>query len=78
MKRISTDTDDPVATIITGMGCLTAFLFMAAAWATHVIWIIKTLASDKGATVGQMFLGVLGSFIPPVGVVHGVLIWTGV
>ena len=49
-----------------------------AAWATHVVWIIAKLASSQGATVGQMVLGGLGAFMPPVGVVHGVMIWLGV
>lgn len=46
-----------------------------AAWVTHVIWIIKTLASPVGATVGQMVLGAIGAFMPPIGVVHGFIIW---
>lgn len=48
-----------------------------AAWATHVIWIIGKLASDQGATVGQMVLGSIGAFMPPVGVIHGFMIWCG-
>lgn len=52
----------------------TAFL----AWATHVIWIIRVLASSSGATVGQMVLGGLGAFMPPIGVIHGIMIWLGV
>ena len=50
----------------------------AAAWVTHVIWIIKVLASSAGATAGQMVLGALGAFMPPVGVIHGFMIWFGV
>lgn len=46
-----------------------------AAWLTHVIWIVKALASDAGATAGQIALGVIGAFMPPVGVIHGVIIW---
>lgn len=46
-----------------------------AAWATHVVWIVKALASASGATGGQMVLGALGAFMPPVGVVHGFIIW---
>lgn len=49
-----------------------------AAWATHVVWIIKVLASNAGATAGQMVLGALGAFMPPVGMIHGVMIWFGV
>lgn len=48
-----------------------------AAWATHLVWIIAALSSAAGATAGQMVLGAIGSFMPPVGVVHGVMIWLG-
>ncbi len=46
-----------------------------AAWATHIIWIIKALASASGATGGQMVLGVLGAFMPPIGIIHGLILW---
>lgn len=45
------------------------------AYLTHVVWIVKALASDHGATVGQMVLGVLGGIVAPIGVVHGVVLW---
>ena len=56
-----------------------AFVVVAliGAWATHIVWIISTLASDAGATVGQMVMGGLGAFMPPVGAVHGLMIWFG-
>lgn len=50
-------------------------LLGTAAWATHVVWIIRKLASDEGATVGQMALGAIGAFMPPVGAIHGVMLW---
>jgi hypothetical protein len=46
-----------------------------AAWITHVVWIIKALMSDAGATGGQMVLGVIGAFMPPIGVIHGFVLW---
>lgn len=55
-----------------------AMISVPLAWITHFVWIIKILASDKGATAGQMVLGALGAFMPPVGIVHGYLIWLGV
>lgn len=48
-----------------------------AAWVTHIVWIIGKLAGDAGATVGQMVLGALGAFMPPVGAIHGFMIWFG-
>lgn len=53
------------------------FVASIAAWVTHLVWIISALASDAGATMGQMVLGAVGAFMPPVGVVHGVMIWLG-
>lgn len=59
-----------------GIGAsISLFALCLGAWATHVIWIIKALASSDGATAGQMMLGALGAFMPPVGVVHGFIIW---
>jgi hypothetical protein len=46
-----------------------------AAWVNHIVWIISKLASDAGATTGQMVLGALGAFMPPVGVVHGFMLF---
>lgn len=47
------------------------------AWVTHVVWVIFKLTSDTGITSGQLVLGVVGALMPPVGVVHGFLIWFG-
>lgn len=63
--------------VIMFLGVMTIVLCSMGAWATHVVWIIKVLASDKGATLGQIVLGAVGTFFPPVGVVHGVMIWMG-
>ena len=54
---------------------LTLTLSAMVAWVTHVVWIVKALASDAGATAGQIVLGLLGAVIPPVGVIHGYIIW---
>lgn len=51
---------------------------MLAAWITHIVWIIGKLASVTGPTVGQIALGAIGAFMPPVGMVHGIMIWFGV
>jgi hypothetical protein len=48
-----------------------------ATWVTHIVWIIGTLASEAGATASQMVLGAIGAFMPPVGMVHGVMLWLG-
>ena len=52
-----------------------AFVICTGAMVTHLVWIIKALASDAGATAGQIVLGLMGAFIPPVGVIHGFILW---
>lgn len=51
------------------------FLTLPASWITHVVWVIRCLASSEGVTGGQAVLGVAGTLFPPIGVVHGYLIW---
>lgn len=53
------------------------WLSLIGAWLTHVIWIIQTLSSEIGATMGQAVLGGIGAFMPPIGVIHGFMIWFG-
>lgn len=71
--RNTSDISDGAALTVLGICILSLF-----AWVTHIVWIIKTLASPVGATFGQMALGAIGAFMPPVGVVHGFMIWFGV
>lgn len=53
------------------------FLVCTIAWVTHAIWIINALASSVGATTGQIVLGILGVVVPPIGVIHGVILLVG-
>lgn len=62
----------------TGYFGITLMLALLAAWATHIIWTISTLSSETPATFGQMALAAIGAFMPPIGVVHGVMIWFGI
>ena len=47
------------------------------AWLTHIVWVIGKIASDGGATLGQVALMIAGVVFPPVGVIHGFMIWLG-
>lgn len=71
-------TVEGAAGVIMFIGMVALFFAGIAAWATHVVWVISKLASDTGATAGQIVLGAVGAFMPPVGVVHGFMIWFGV
>lgn len=77
MNRLTVRTSGGAGSAAFGFVVFGMVLASIAAWATHVVWIIRVLASDKGATAGQIVLGAVGAFMPPVGVVHGVMIWFG-
>jgi hypothetical protein len=58
------------------LGLLALAITLVAAWVTHIVWIIGKLAG-AGPTLGQVALGVIGAFMPPVGMIHGFMIWFG-
>lgn len=47
------------------------------AWLTHIVWSIRILVSDVSPTMGKVAMAVIGAIVPPVGVLHGFLIWLG-
>ena len=66
---------DDTAGVVMSVGYLAFCIVCAAGWVRHVVWTIGKLASDQGATAGQMVLGAVGTFMPPIGVFHGFIIW---
>jgi len=53
-----------------------AFAFaMLAAFITHIVWIVTTLMASEPTTGGQIVLAVLGVLAPPVGAIHGFVLW---
>lgn len=58
---------EPLAGVLAIAICLTCF----AAWLTHIVVCIKLLT---GASVTLLVVGLV---IPPIGVLHGVLVWLG-
>lgn len=57
---------------MTGLGMIVGAI---AAWLTHIVWMIQTLMSPAGVTFGQIILGLLGLSIPPIGALHGLILW---
>tara|TARA_R110000796_G_scaffold9443_13_gene32149 strand:+ start:2673 stop:2897 length:225 start_codon:yes stop_codon:yes gene_type:complete len=45
-------------------------------WIRHLIWTIGGLATDT-LEGGQIALAVIGTFIPPIGAIHGFLLLFG-
>ena len=64
--------------LLAGFGVTYVVLLIAllAAELTHIIWAIMLLGRDV-ITTGQLVLGVLGVVFPPLGIIHGVMIWFG-
>lgn len=46
-----------------------------AAWITHIVWVIGKITGVASISGGEMAIGVLGAFCPPIGAVHGFIIW---
>ena len=59
-----------------GMGCLFFVIITIPAYITHIAWAIMTLAYQESTVAGQVVLAIVGSVIPPIGVIHGMIIWS--
>lgn len=46
-----------------------------AAWVTHVVWWVNLYMNEQLDTAGEGVLAVLGTLCPPIGVIHGVILW---
>jgi len=55
-------------------GLLAAF---ALTYSTHIVWSLRLLTADAAAPIGKYVLAGIGAFLPPIGAVHGVMIWFG-
>jgi len=64
------DADEKVAVTL-------LFLVIAgvSAWVTHIVWVIGKITGSGPVTGGEMAIGVVGAFMPPIGAIHGVIIW---
>lgn len=57
------------------VGLLALIIAPIAAYVTHAVWWIKLLIDGQMDTVGEGFLALAGMICPPVGVIHGFIIW---
>ena len=57
-----------IAGIIAVVCIFSAWLALIGAWLTHVVVTIQT---------ASWVLLVVGAFIPPIGIIHGFMIWFG-
>jgi hypothetical protein len=69
---MSADATFTIAGLAFGLACIAAYI-------THIVWVIRLLlATDGMVHVGRALLALFGVFCPPIGVIHGVMIWFGV
>ena len=59
------------------LGGVWALILMSTlpAYITHIFWTITTLSSATAATGGQIFMAFFGLIIPPLGALHGWILW---
>ena len=58
------------------MGALTCLMLsIPAAFITHLVWTIKLLMGGASIAGGQIVLMLVGIFVPPVGILHGYVLW---
>lgn len=58
-----------MSNLVGGFLAIATVLGAIAAWITHVVACIQA---------GAMFLLLIGIFVPPIGLIHGVMVWCGV
>lgn len=61
----------PAGTTVVGLG-----LLMTAAWLTHLVATVQYFMGGAETVAYGLFL-LLGLFVPPLGIVHGVGLWFG-
>ena len=65
------------------MGLTTALLILSAAissfaaWITHIVFCISAITSAGGNVLGGVAMLLFGVLVPPLGVIHGWMIWFG-
>ena len=78
MRYHNPHSDPSTASLITIYGvAIFVALSVGAAWVTHVMWSIKLLLADTAAPIGHWLIAAAGVIVPPVGIIHGVMLWFG-
>ena len=58
-----------------GLGMIALWAAFIAGWATHIVWTIKLLTGTGNVTIEQLVFAALGALVPPLGSVHGFMLW---
>lgn len=59
--------------MIVGLIALICAPFLA--YVTHIIWWINLCMTEKMDTFGEAFLALVGTVFPPIGMIHGFILW---
>lgn len=52
---------------------------IVAAYITHLVTALSYLLNPEGVTeMGYAVILIIGTIIPPIGIVHGVMVWMGI
>ena len=54
--------------IVAALSCIPAYF-------THLYWTVTTLLGDGDMQIKDLALAIVGIIFPPIGVVHGFIIW---
>lgn len=55
---------------------LTLFgLVGVAGWLTHIVWMVNLLSSAAPAPLAVVIFSVVGTIVPCVGAIHGIIRW---
>lgn len=60
------------------LAIITIALSTIPAWLTHVVGTLIAIADGKGNALAEVGVLLVGALIPPVGVIHGWMMWFGV
>lgn len=58
-----------------GLALGALILTCIAGWITHCVWWVNLVMNNQLDTVQEGFIAALGTLFPPVGVIHGFIIW---
>lgn len=54
-----------------------AYAVIVAGYLTHVAWAINLIVTKSSVSVGLGIIAGAGTFVPPVGFMHGIMLWFG-
>jgi len=63
------------AEILTALSVIGFVVSLFAAYITHLVWSVISAMNASLDTVSEWFLVFAGLFFPPIGIVHGFVIW---